>query len=345
METLAESPKPLFQRNLPKFPTWELTETRPRSISGVELEGSDLSKFAHIDESGISVNESFIVVASVITDSKRHWIELEQYLDDLVEEFVPAEHRSGFVFHAHELFHRNSVVPKERCHDALKALLGIPLRFYLAIAFGYLRKIPPQQLSLAAPQKLKAKQASFEAGMNHSIAFTMCALGIETFMLHEADAEDVVTLVAEQNTNTRDAVKEAFNAMKGKNLSDRERMIFEFVSGMSPGRFPLRKIKDTVHMVTKHESPFVQIADACAMVIRRYLEGRPNIEEFASVLSGGNPEAILMRGQALDPETPAGYNILSFKQRPKPSLFATWRKIWQSWIHHVRARRKPGGSA
>ncbi len=64
------------------LPYWQLTEERPRSISGVRLDGEKLVRFVYLDESGISINEAVTVVAGVIVDADKQWKAVEKGIDD-----------------------------------------------------------------------------------------------------------------------------------------------------------------------------------------------------------------------------------------------------------------------
>src|SRR5713226_3021381 len=126
---------------------WELTTSRPRSISGAELDGGKPVRLVYIDESGLSIHESVLVVAGVIIHPDTQWRRLEAHIAGLIEKYVPPEHRSGFVFHAKDLFHgtgRSAFdrrrYPLEKSREALKELLAIPSKFHLPVPYGYVRK-------------------------------------------------------------------------------------------------------------------------------------------------------------------------------------------------------------
>lgn len=147
-----------------------------------------LVRFVYVDESGISVNETTLVVADVIIDADSQWSRVAQHLDQLVNEFVPYGQRNDFIFHATELFHGSGQVFNrnqyriERSHEALTAILAIPSAFRLPIVFGFIRKQLTGELPSTAKEKQEGKEARSEAEANHSVAFSLCAMGAETFM-------------------------------------------------------------------------------------------------------------------------------------------------------------------
>ena len=56
----------------------------------------------------------------------------------------------------------------------------------------------------------------------------------------------------------------------------RARQLYDFTEQVHPGRLPLRRIKDTLLGAKYAQSSLLQIADACALIIRYSIEGRKN---------------------------------------------------------------------
>jgi hypothetical protein len=59
-----------------------------------------------------------------------------------------------------------------------------------------------------------------------------------------------------------------------------------FSFGWRPGDFPLSKIVSGFHYASKQDEPLLQLADACAFVVRRYLQGS-DTEKLFEVLTLG----------------------------------------------------------
>lgn len=271
-------------------------------------------KFAYIDESGISIHERVLTVAAVIIDADAQWRPVADHLCSLVTEFVPAEDREDFHFHATDLFHRPPRLRVARAHDALKEILLIPAQFHLGVAFGFYRK-PPRQNMPGQPQKEIRRQATIEAHKNHAMAFAGCFLGVEMFMQDHCPLNEVATLIAENNTETGKTVKKVATSAS-KNIDARaRRMASEWQAAGMPVPAPIRRIIDVPFMAEKTEASLLQIADACALVIRYCLEGRNDAQEFIDALSLGHPEKIHDNGKLTAPDCPAGYNVLTFRPR------------------------------
>ena len=187
-----------FTGQLPSFPSWELTKLRPCSISGVELDGDNLSRYIYIDESGTSVHESVTVVAGVIVNPDKQWKNIEKHLAGLVAKYIPPEHHRGFCFHAKDLFHGTKLLERNQGHAVLKDILSIPSKFGLPLVFGTSRKKQTGDTSLSTK-----KSRRWDASSNQAKAYCLCVLAAECYMQTRAGAEELATLVAENNTDTQ----------------------------------------------------------------------------------------------------------------------------------------------
>jgi hypothetical protein len=275
---------------------WEQTKERPRSLSGVKINGERLVRFVYVDESGISVNEPVVVVAGVIINADLQWRAVEKHVSQLIDEYVPEEHRKGFVFHAKDLFHGSGLIfdrrkyPLERSREALKDLLSIPRKFLLPVVYGYLIK----------------RSRRLEVGRNQSMAYSLCAVAVEAYMRSNADFTEVAALVAENNTDTRRAVKVMHDILKGKYRQlESAADIFSLLLEYAPNVLPVRRIVDTVYFAEKNDVFLLQIADACGLIIRYFKERKANVEEFFDALTNYNPKCLDTGG-----DMPAGYASL-----------------------------------
>jgi|GEM_PF-1574804 len=289
---------------------WELTNKRPCSLSGVELNGNKLVKLFYLDESGISKHEAVLVVAGVAINADDQWMEVEQYIDQLISQHVPQENRDGFSFHATDLFHGSGEVfdrnkyPLDQSHRILKKILEIPSRFRLPVVFGYLRK---RQVPPSATKRFRRAENS----KNHAMVYALCALAAERFMKDRTPFGEITMLVAENNTETQRFVKEMHGVLKGQNAHAMSMHgMFESLSDQYVGLLPITKIKDTVHFVEKKDAVLLQIADACALIIRYAIEEKQGGQPFVNALSVSNPGVF-----KVDPDT-GGFMVLDFVDKP-----------------------------
>src|SRR5439155_14762477 len=127
-------------------------------------------RFVYLDESGISVNEPVTVVGGVIINMDSQYMAVKQRIEELIEAYVPPNHRMGFSFHAKDLFHGSGlfdkrVCPREVSRAALKELLQMPAQFQVPIVCGYVRK-------RSTPRDMMSKQDQRrEPSKNQAMAF------------------------------------------------------------------------------------------------------------------------------------------------------------------------------
>lgn len=255
-------------------------------MSGVKLAGDNLVRFIYADETGISINEKITVVAGVVIDADKQWLSVKNAIDELVAEYVPEEHRQDFVFHAKDLFNGSGIFarnkyPIERAQEALRNLLSVPGRMQLPIVYGFTPKTP----STASTRR----QRRIEAATYHSHAFALCVLAGERYMRLYADPSEVATVIAENNTDTQNVIKAMHVLLQGRDRSGNPAIYNAFLQHSSDC-LPVTRIIDTVHLANKDEAILLQLADACALIIRYALEGKPHAQQFFDALSGGNSQ-------------------------------------------------------
>lgn len=323
MEFITETPLASAKASCKLFPHWELTEERPCSISGVKLDGEKLVRFVYLDESGISINEVVTVVAGVIVDADNQWKAVEKGIDDLIVRSLgatgpatlPRIIRAAYVLHASDMFHgrgplfNQQLCSLERSHNTLKELLAIPSLFGLPVVFGYIRKEPYQDTSKSAGQRRREIRDS--AAINQSLAFTLCAVAAEQYMRTLADPTEIATLVAENNPQTAQALKTVHDLLRGSLFPDSEMRLWssEYLK-LGPDYLPLRKIVDAVHFQEKNDAYLLQIADACAVIIRYFIEEKRNTGAFVDAFTQGDPTRI---SRWIAPGSQAGLGLINFK--------------------------------
>ena len=62
-------------------------------------------RIAFLDEAGRSRQEPTIVVGGIVIHGDRTYRKLVDRLREIAEQFIPEPDRSGFVFHAKDIFH------------------------------------------------------------------------------------------------------------------------------------------------------------------------------------------------------------------------------------------------
>jgi hypothetical protein len=227
----------------------------------------------YLDETGISVNEPVALVAAVIINEDTQWRSVEKVIAELVVKYVPEEHRDGFSFHTKDLYHCSGKVfhhtryPRERSREALKELLSIPRRFHLPVSVGYITK---SEHPTRGQEDYSARE---KAQFFHSLAYFLCVCAAEIYMMRKGAPEALARLVAENNTDTQAIVKVSHKILQGKYRPD---FIDDITAQFGDVHefLPIRRIVDTVHFAEKGDAILLQIADACAFILRYWAEGK-----------------------------------------------------------------------
>jgi hypothetical protein len=227
----------------------------------------------YLDEAGIAnpAHEPFVVVAGIVLHADQQWKMLERYLSDMADEFVPPENRDGFVFHATELFSGGQTFsrekwPKGKRWKILDHLVTIPEKFKFGVVHGFVERA---RLSAFYPH-LAPKNVSPHAQV---LAFTICSYGVEMFMRLIAEDGEVASLIMENNDQSRSLIRQMHQFLRDPAMA-------HLLKADGFGSLAFTRIVDTVHFAEKGHSSPLQVADACAFVIKRHLMGTPESDRF-----------------------------------------------------------------
>lgn len=230
-----------------------------------------MARLTYLDEAGVSnpQQEPILVVAGVMIDFDKSLARVERYLSALIQTHIPPDMQPGFVLHAADLwggikrFRDRNRWPREKRWAILEAVCSIPKRFNLPVAFGYVdRSKFPDDANIADFIKSGGSREAAE----YLSAFMMCGMMIERCMRNIA-RDEFTLLIAEDRDKVRGLVKRVQAKLKEpRKMAPDDEGDAEY--------FPYRHIKDTVHFATKSESAPLQIADACAFIIKRHLMRR-----------------------------------------------------------------------
>jgi Protein of unknown function (DUF3800) len=268
----------------------------------------------YIDETGISTNDKVLVVAGVVVDPDRQYLDVAAAINKLISEFVPDEHRNNFAaFHAKDLFHGTGrtlfdrrTYPQERARQALRLLVSIPARFCLPVVFGFVNKFIRGPVREKLYAKLKPRQKiSNDAGT----AFALCAVAAESFMKIDAPSNELATMHAEQNSDTEKIIRVIRKSLGGKTPFN----VAKLLSDRAQSYLPITKIIDEISFHHKDDAFLLQIADAAALVLRYLLEERRDCEDLFEAFFTNKDAASSFR-QAMA-SSGAGYNVLRFTER------------------------------
>lgn len=235
----------------------------PRAFGGGPLRGRKLVRFAFLDEGGISRDESRIVVGGVIVHGDEQLIPLESRLEAIVHKHIPQEDQDGFVLHVKDIwgggkyFKDRNKWPIERRAAILDDLVAIPGQLEIPVIFNWV-----ERSNVASRHNVDGKMSQRDFDVScHAIAFAGCMLRVEEFM-RRVWVDEVAQIVAEDNPEARKTIKGVVDLFKNPS-----RMLTPLVAHADV--LPLQRIRGSVQFADKTESRALQLADACAFLIRR----------------------------------------------------------------------------
>ncbi len=237
----------------------------------------------YLDESGVSPDEPFLVVAGVVIHADKQWKAIEKYLHDMADDLIPPDMRAGFFFHSTELYSggkrfKRDRWPKENRWKILEELVSIPTKFDLPIVCGIVFKEDfkvRQTRHLALSSGLTIKETL--AVRAQAVALMICAISFEQWASKAAESNEVGLMIAEDN-------KEARTLMRNMINFNRNHELVALLPEGTRKHVPLTRIVDTVHYAEKLDSSPLQIADACAFTLMRRLRRGADCERFYKLL-------------------------------------------------------------
>jgi uncharacterized protein DUF3800 len=226
---------------------------------------------------------SVFVVAGPIIHADTQLVPVEEHLEGLVAKYIPEPDREGFVFHAADLWNNNEYFadrekwPRDKCWNILWDLINIPAQFDLPIAVGLQYRLDVAERIKEPLEQIEEKyRAKAHDTATHSLAFVDFTYGVENAM-RKLWPDEVAELVAENR-------QEVHDSLHGVHFNMRSKKWFATEWVNPPPEFPLAKIRGAIKFAAKRDEPALQIADACAYIIRAAVEGSLDHAPFYNLL-------------------------------------------------------------
>lgn len=239
------------------------------------LAGDRIVRMIFFDAAGLSSpkEEPYIVVAGVILHPDKQWRELREYLLSMVDYYVPHEHRKNFAFHATELFSGGRIFPREKFQkewrwSVLDELLSIPRKFDLPIVWGMVNRsemVEGGRLEISGHGIAPVVQGQI-------LAFIVASSAAEHWMNQMADSDELAQMIMENDNQSRQMMRHTQRFLSDPtfhhNFVDEYRY------------FKLSRVIYPMQFEQKTDSSALQIADACAFAIKRWLMRKPESARF-----------------------------------------------------------------
>lgn len=243
-----------------------------------------------LDEAGISALEPVSVVVAIIVRDEHDLANIEKALDH-VRRHVPAHLRKGFIFHATDLFHRKKGTAAAQIGDEersaiLEELVALPRELTMPMAIAYTTRSEP---SSEATRKGRAM-------IEHLATFGSCLLSAAKWS-NKFASDATMGIVAEDCPPMRGMLMKILDDLRSDEAPP------EWIDGVS-----LDCLAGPVVFAKKGASLPLQVADACAFAIRRYLSGGKHGPALLGCLTGG----VVSK---MDWQAPAGHALLLWRWR------------------------------
>lgn len=247
-------------------------------------------RYIYLDEAGTSKNEHVSVVAGVIINPDFQWRLVESEIERLRAPFAHFLDAKT-ALHATDIFSGkapwNNATVAQRS-DLLHALVSIPRRFDLTIVHSMSRRGGMPADIYASVVKLKP----FE--FDHLIAFGHALDAIARYLHQKTEPHEIATLIVEDVESMRRFLKRLVyresRTMPPEHLRDDVTDHSQEV--MKEGAFipaSSDRLVDGMHFCKKEESKMLQLADACAFTVQRWINQFTFGESLINSMLGGIP--------------------------------------------------------
>lgn len=250
-------------------------------------------RIIYTDEAGITAPEPVSVVASLIVNPDIHWFPVTARLHQIWDENIPGEyrHQNQHVLHNDFTFHAKRVSDgtkyphwrEESRRALLKSMMAIPAEFEIPITFAAIKRGACDWSSW--PEKEKKRMTA--AKSDHMVAFATC-VATANDLIRTTYKDELAQVVADDNVEMREILRIALNSLQARALPiEFEVQRGEWAPGVGPELSRADRIIDEVYYLERRNAPFLQIVDACAFGLRRYLSGQSLGEEYLHAISSG----------------------------------------------------------
>jgi len=253
-------------------------------------------RLIYLDEAGISGPEPVTTIAAIIIEADVQRAEVFRSMANIVHSRVPPEHRRTFVFHAKEIFGGGKIFDRERFNldyrlGIIAELASLPNRLNVPICFTYRHRNFGEGQTLNKP---KVETDDYFIALLQTIVFASSYIRL--------NCPNEIGVVISENNNEFRRRASRLNSF----LANRE------AAADAPGwlrqHLPVTNLAGPVYFAEKHEEPLLQIADACAFILRRFASRQSHGEKLMSVLQGDHtpqidPRVVMNGGFGLWPVT------------------------------------------
>ncbi len=245
-------------------------------------------RYIFVDEAGTSAREPVTVIVGLIAHADDHVLNAEALADEALGG-VPDRYRDGFTFHATEVFNSKRYQDAWSINDRLDLLttmMAVPRRIGMAICVSAQWRGAVDFTTGYGSLGLSPAQS------DHFHAFVQLIGVADRNIRRHAGPREVATVVAEDVPEMRRFLKQVPMMLRQRAIhlapDQLRRTVEDEEAGhlTQSGDIRVVRIRNSVHFVEKMDDPLVQIADACAYGLRRFLAREKFGDDFARAILG-----------------------------------------------------------
>jgi hypothetical protein len=218
------------------------------------------------------------IIAAIIVDGSQIAAAEDALREQLYQ--VPVRlRRPEFISHAKDIWGKDEVrkgwdLPARVVY--LRSLIAIPYRLEIPICVAMMRRTnpgdPAGRISLAK--------------FHHMWAFALCMAHADRYIRRFYGPAEVATIFAEDAPKTKKIINDAFAYLKNNTMSFPATTIdSQGKNELTTASYKIERIREAPAFKKKADSPLLQIADALAFSIRRYVYRIPRAEELVRPLT------------------------------------------------------------
>jgi hypothetical protein len=264
------------------------TNGRSQAIFGGMLWGDSAVRYIFVDEAGTSAREPISVVVGLVANADEHVMSAEALVLEALRG-VPSQFRDGFKFSAKTVFGDEKYQSEWSLTDRLSLLhqmMSIPSRVGMAIS------VAAQWRGAVDFSEGYGKLGLTPAESDHMQAFKLCLAMADRGIRREAGPREVATVVAEDHPTMKRYLKQVPTMLRNVPVHLKPDFLRQTEADREAGYLTqtgdirVERIRSAVHFVAKEDDPLVQVADACAYGVRRFLNSEKFGVEFVRKIFG-----------------------------------------------------------
>jgi hypothetical protein len=287
-------------------------------------------RIIYTDEAGTSSGEPVSVVAALIVNPDLHWSPVMRRVRELWDHHIPSEYRrdnqhtlhKDFTFHAKRVSDGTKYPrwKEESRRTLLQGMMAIAGDFEIPITFAAVRR---GALDWSGWPEHRKKRMT-PAKSDHMVAFVGC-IGRANKLVRTEYENELAQVVSDHHSEMPETLRTTLNDMQARPFPIETAMPREgWTPDIRTELLGADRIIDEVYFLERRNAPFLQIVDAVAFGLRRYLARQSSGEDYLHAISGA-------RGL----EMPAAWSMFFGAISPKEKLIVTPPPNRVLVIHHA----------